>query len=253
MKSFRTKFAIFTIAALISIPTLLASQLPAQSDNQVQGGQKDLVVLIHGLGRSNAAMSGLAEQLEAAGFAVRRVGYSSFSTTPEEMIEEVAEQINDLNITPDQSIHFVGHSLGGLMIRAYLDEHKPEQLGNTVLVGTPNQGTEIADRYKGNHWIEWLMPTALALGTDAQSLPNQLPAPYYPVGIIAGINERENTKELLTGVNDGLVTVESTKLEGMTDFIEVQTGHSMMRYDSQVAEQVVAFLNNGQFDHRVNH
>lgn len=254
MKSFRSKFAVFAVAALISIPTLLASQLPQpESDKRAITSEAEIVVLIHGLGRSNAAMSGLAESLENAGYAVQRVGYSSFNATPEEMIEEVSSQINDCCIDPNRKIHFVGHSLGGLMIRAYLQENTPTQLGNAVLVGTPNKGTEIADRYQGNHWIEWLMPTALALGTDGQSLPNQLSAPYYPVGVIAGVSERQNTREYLTGLNDGLVTVESTKLEGMTDFIQLKTGHSMMRYDDQVADQVVSFLQAGQFDHPATH
>ena len=204
-------------------------------------------MLIHGLGRSNTAMSHLAEQLEDAGYQVYRVGYSSFATTPEEMIAEVTRQINDCCDDPERRIHFVGHSLGGLMIRAYLEDYTPQQLGNTVLVGTPNRGTQVADRYQDNCFIKFLMPAALALGTHDLSLPNQLAAPYYPVGVIAGVKQGDNNEDYLPGLDDGLVPVESTKLDGMTDFVQLEIGHSMMRYDAEVAAQIVTFLQQGKF------
>lgn len=245
MKNYHVyRFALF-LAALLAVPQVFAGQRAQGSD----GNQADIVVLIHGLGRSNTAMSQLAGRLENAGYEVHRVGYSSFYTPTNDMIEEVTRQIDHCCLDPQRKIHFVGHSLGGLMIRAYLQETTPEKLGNSVLLGTPNQGTEIADRYQGNRLIELVMPAALALGTDAKSLPNQLPPPHYPVGVIAGISDKDTDEDYLPGPDDGLVTVESTKLEGMADFIIVHTRHSMMRYDNKVADQVLSFLNAGQFIH----
>lgn len=209
---------------------------------------KETVVLLHGLGRSNTAMWRLAWRLENAGYEVHRVGYRSINTTPDEIIHEVTQQISDCCENSSRTTHFVGHSLGGLLIRSYLQDNQPDNLGRVVFVGTPNNGTSIADHFKGNYLVKLLVPVATALGTDEASLPNQLAPPYYPVGVIAGIYGNDANEAYLPGKDDGLVPVESTKLEGMTDFIEIESGHSMMRYNNQVAAQVIAFLKTGHFD-----
>ena len=241
----RLKTIVLVLAALLAIPPLLANQPSSNTTAE----QAEVVVLIHGLGRSKTAMWRLAGRLEDSGYEVHRIGYSSINTTPQEIIEDVSQQINDCCSDAQRTIHFVGHSLGGLLIRAYLQEVTPPRLGNTVLIGTPNHGTDIADQFQDNCLIELIVPTALALGTDQQSLPNQLQLPYYPVGVIAGVYDSDDNEDYLPGLDDGLVTVESTKLEGMADFVQVETGHSMMRYNKEVAEQVLAFLKNGRFTH----
>ena len=210
--------------------------------------KKEVVVLLHGLGRSNVAMWRLAGRLEDAGYDVQQVGYSSINTTTDEVIAHITKQIHGCCADEKRTVHFVGHSLGGLLIRAYLQENRVPQLGNTVLVGTPNRGTDIADQFRGNCLVELLVPMATALGTDEKSLPNRLPPPYYPVGVIAGVLDSDINDEYLPGRDDGLVPVESTKLEGMRDFIEIETGHSMMRYNEEVARQTIAFLMRGKFD-----
>ena len=204
-------------------------------------------MLLHGLGRSNAAMWLLAARIGNAGYQVEQVGYSSLNKTPEEIIENISKQINDCCTKQSRTVHFVGHSLGGLLIRAYLQKNKVESLGHVVLVGTPNQGTEIVDNMRDNCLMQLLGPTANALGTDDTSLPKQLGPPYYAVGVIAGYYDSDSNDDILPCRDDGLVPVESTKLEGMTDFIEIESGHSMMRYSKNVAKQVIEFLNNGRF------
>lgn len=92
-----------------------------------------------------------------------------------------------------------------------------------------------------------LGPTVKALGTDDKSFPKSLKAPYYPVGIIAGEVKSELNDPVIPGKDDGLVSVEATKIDGMTDFIIIKTGHSRMRYDSAVAEQTIEFIKNGAF------
>ncbi len=213
----------------------------------IEDTNQDIVVLLHGLGRSNAAMWLLAARIRNAGYQVEQVGYSSLNKTPEEIIENISQQINVCCTRHRRTVHFVGHSLGGLLIRAYLQENKLEHLGRVVLVGTPNQGTEIVDNMRDNCLMQLLGPTANALGTDDTSLPKQLEPPYYPVGVIAGYYDSDSNDGILPGRDDGLVPVESTKLEGMTDFIEIESGHSMMRYSKDVAKQVIAFLKNGGF------
>lgn len=236
-----------SLAAVLAL--VIGSVAIADNDSnqaELRDSDKEAVILIHGLGRSNTAMWSLASKLEDAGFYIQRVGYSSFNTTSEEVIADITKQINDCCADHHKPVHFVGHSLGGLLIRAYLKDNKVKNHGNVVMIGTPNHGTDVADRYKSHCLID-LIPIAAALGTDEQSLPNTLPAPDYPVGIIAGISQRGLNEEQLPGLDDGLVSVESTKLEGMSDFTTVFSGHSMLRYNDEVANQTIAFLKNRKF------
>ena len=235
-------FATTLLALLVHSATLASSSL-----DKPEARPEEVVVLLHGLGRNNTAMWRLAGRLEEAGFEVRRVGYSSIKVPPVEMITTVTEQINDCCADEERVVHFVGHSLGGLLIRAYLQDYRPPILGNTVMLGTPNSGTELADHFKDHALIEHLLPAATQLGTGPESLPNTLPLPDYPVGIIAGVVDSEFVEHFLPGPNDGMVPVDSTRMEGMVDFIEIETGHSMMRYDEEVAIQVVHFLNEVRF------
>jgi hypothetical protein len=208
---------------------------------------KEIIVLLHGLGRGTTSMWLLASRLEDAGYYVHRVGYSSLDQRPDEILQDISKQINECCRDHEQPVHFVGHSLGGLMIRAYLQDNEVDNLGRVVLLGTPNNGTEAADHFSDGWLMKILGPTANALGTDDESFPNSLAPPYYPVGIIAGkLNSRLND-QVVPGEDDGLVSIESTKIDGMTDFIVIETGHSMMRYDSEVADQTVAFIKFGAF------
>lgn len=217
-----------------------------EQSHKEANSKQEIIVLLHGLGRSNIAMWRLAGRLEDAGYNVHRVGYSSINTTTKEIIGDITQQITDCCASESRTVHFVGHSLGGLLIRSYLQNNRIDQLGQVVLIGTPNHGTDIADYFKGNCLVELLAPTVSALGTDDKSLPNRLEDPYYPVGVIAGVYDSDN-EDYLPGRDDGLVTVESTKLEGMTDFIVVESGHSLMRYNEEVAKQTISFLNNRVF------
>lgn len=230
---------IATVIAIVSCTTVYTVE-PAPRDREV-------VVLLHGFGRSNSAMWLLGSRLERAGYYVQRVGYTSLRRTPDEILREVSVQIDTCCRDHPRKVHFVGHSLGGLMIRAYLQNNRVSNLGRVVLIGTPNKGTAAADRYHDNWLMKIFGPTARAMGTDEDSFPNSLQKPYYPVGVIAGMHDNAANDSVLPGRDDGLVPVEATKLEGMTDFWVVETGHSMLRYNEEVAGQTVAFLKNGKF------
>ncbi|MCG8042145.1 MAG: alpha/beta fold hydrolase [Candidatus Thiodiazotropha endolucinida] len=208
---------------------------------------KEIVVLLHGLGRNKTSMWLLASRLENAGYYVKRVEYSSLDHDPDEILQDISSQINQCCQKHTHSVHFVGHSLGGLMVRAYLQYNKVDKLGRVVLLGTPNKGTEAADHFSNSWLMEILGPTAKALGTGQNSFPNSLKAPYYPVGIIAGEIKSRLNDPVIPGKDDGLVSIEATKIDGMTDFIIIETGHSSMRYNSEVAEQTIEFIKNGMF------
>jgi hypothetical protein len=242
-----TLLRILGMLLLVSVVRALPAE-PVQEPGGISAGEREMVVLLHGLGRSNTAMWLLARRLENAGFLVERVGYSSLRQSPEEIIAEVSGQIRDCCADHAPRVHFVGHSLGGLVIRAYLQDNPVAHLGRVVLIGTPNQGTPLVDRFQDHCLFELLGPTTGSLGTDGESLPHRLTTPHYPVGVIAGVVDRPLNDSLLPGPDDGLVPVESTKLEGMSDFVVVESGHSALRYDEEVVNQVIAFLRRGKFD-----
>ena len=106
----------------------------------------------------------------------------------------------------------------------------------------------MVDNLRHTWWFQLLGPTARALGTDAHSLPNSIGPPDYPLGVIAGVRSGLDNEALLPGADDGVVAVESTKVEGMADFVVVETGHSAMRYDKAVVRHTLRFLGTGEFD-----
>lgn len=238
----RKVLSLLVAAALVwgIVPTPTAAA-PAAHES------KAIVVLLHGLGRSSSAMWLLARRLENAGFQVERIGYRSLDDPPEEILQVIDEKVTACCIGQSHTVHFVGHSLGGLLIRAYLAEKPVPDLGRVVVIGTPNKGSKLVDTFREDWWFSALGPTARALGTGSESLTAQLPPPSYPLGVIAGRSSAIPNDGLLPGADDGLVSVEQTKVSGMTDFVVIDAGHSMMRYDKDVANQTISFLKTGRF------
>jgi hypothetical protein len=244
------RFLLLVQAFVIGLLLTGCSLQPAQGRADTGGtGAKEHVVLIHGLARGSLSMWLLAHRLERAGYGVTTLDYHSVGETPAAVLAEAFGQIDACCAGGDRTVHFVGHSLGGLVIRAYLASHKVEGLGRVVLIGTPNAGTPLVDHHRDTWWMGIAGATAASLGTGPDSLPRSLPPPTYPVGVIAGATRNGFFSDLIRGEDDGLVPVESTKLPVMTDFVVVDSGHSMMRYDANVARQAIAFLKKGRFDH----
>lgn len=242
------KLNLYLIGILLVVVGIGISSAPeGQDGNGSVVANRETVVLLHGLGRNKAAMWLLAWRIEDAGFDVIRIGYDSLHETPGQILAGVSREIDACCKALSQPVHYVGHSLGGLVIRAYLAEREWRNRGRVVLIGTPNNGTPLVDEYKDTWWMNLAGPTANALGTDPDSFPNSLPEPDYPVGVIAGLREGGFAKALMPGDHDGLVPVESTKVAGMSDFIVVETSHSLMRYNEEVARQTIAFLRKGEF------
>ena len=209
------------------------------------------VVLFHGLGRTRLAMILLEGELRAAGYETYAIGYSSMTLSPEEILADVSAKVTNCCGNDDRPLHFVGHSLGGLMVRALLAAQRPDALGRVVLLGAPNGGSELADADRHGAlttpFLENAGPSARALGTGPQDFAAQLPAPDYEVGVIAGTRGTPLGDQWLPKPNDGLVSVESAKLQGMTDFRVYPVSHWRLRSDPDVAAEVVHFLREGRF------
>ena len=223
----------------------LACALPACAG--AADAQAEVVVLLHGLGRSDRSMRPLADRLGAAGYAVRNLDYPSTELTPEQLTALLERELASCCAAAPR-LHFVTHSLGGVLVRAYLAQHRPANLGRVVMLAPPNHGSELVDSLESSLLRALLGPTAMELGTGAQSLPNRLPPPWFEVGVIAGTRSLSPLGAyVVPGEDDGTVSVASTRLEGMRDFLEVDASHSFIMRDAQVGAQVVEFLRAGHF------
>src|SRR5882757_5777960 len=148
----------------------------------------DGVILLHGISRTSRSLRKMEMVIQAAGFATLNIGYASRRNTLQQLAEDIHPAIQRFADTTEGSIHFVGHSMGGLLTRVYLGRYRPKRLGRVVMLGTPNGGSEIADRLKDFlPYRAWFGPAGQQLGTirDA-ALGVILPPVDYPVGIIAG-------------------------------------------------------------------
>lgn len=148
-------------------------------------------------------------------------------------------------------IHFVTHSLGGILVRSYLARHTIPNLGRVVMLGPPNQGSEVVDQL-GSWWLFRKLngPTGNELGTNKDSTPNQLGPANFCVGIIAGdrlINWINSW--LIPGRDDGKVSVERTQLAGMADQIVIASAHPFLMRNPTAIQQTIHFLRTGQFEH----
>ncbi|MDE0151278.1 MAG: alpha/beta hydrolase [Bdellovibrionales bacterium] len=215
----------------------------------LQAGGEESVIVVHGFARRARSMNQIATAVHQAGYEVRNVDYDSINKNLNDIKEEIYSKFDQYIFeNPGKKIHFIGHSLGGLLVRAYLAENKLDNLGVVILMGTPNKGTQLVNQYEDKWYFSWLGPVIPELGVGNSQFLDALQMPDYTVGVIAGSKPySRRSAKYLEGDHDGLVTVESAKLEGMHDFIEIEVNHSRMKRDPIVIEQVIYFLENSQF------
>lgn len=215
------------------------------------GAPVDYAVLLHGLGRTSRSMRALARALSQR-FRAVNVDYPSRKYPIERLAEHVGNRIHQR--CPDEpgenrKIHFVTHSLGGIVLRYYLKENQLPNLGRVVMLSPPNQGSELVDILRDNILFRIATgPAGQQLGAEPSSIPNVLGPVGFEVGIIAG-NKSLNPifSRLIPGADDGRVSVTRSKVGGMTDFLVVPRHHTLIMNSSQVIEQVIYFLKNGEF------
>lgn len=210
----------------------------------------ECVIFLHGLARTFYSMEKAASTFSDEGFAVANVDYPSRDYPIEELTPLAVEK--GLNACPAGStIHFVTHSLGGILVRYYLENHDIARLGRVVMLAPPNQGSQVVDQLRDFPGFGLLNgPAGSQLGTDGDAVPLNLGPVDYEVGIIAGTATFNPILSLyLPNPDDGKVSVENTKVEGMRDFITLAHSHPFIMQAPDAIEQALAFIKSGQFVH----
>ncbi len=211
----------------------------------------ELIIVAHGLARGDNAMWLMEKRFEDAGYEVCLLDYRSIGQNSESLFAETELQID--NCLNGKRTHFVGHSLGGLVIKNYLNNTrsraKVTHLGEVVFAGTPNRGSEVADALKDHYLMKIGGEIAKSLMTGVDTLGDRLGPSDVPIGIIAGAKSMKLTEQYFSVANDGLVSVDSTRVANMKDFIVLDVSHAAMRYDKDVATQILHFVDKGYFNH----
>jgi len=221
--------------------------------SQAFGAQEE-VILLHGLCRTVRSMAKIESELAAAGFKVRNVDYPSRTASVEKLADDaIGKAVADCKKDGATKIDFVTHSLGGILVRSYLARHEIPSLGRVVMLAPPNQGSEVVDKL-GNWWLFRKIngPAGNELGTGKNSTPNKLGPATFPVGIIAGDRSINWINSLLIpGSDDGKVSIERTKLAGMSDHIVIHATHPFLMRNHDAIRQTIHFLHSGKFDHTI--
>lgn len=197
------------------------------------GGGEEMVVLLHGLGRTRLSMVPLEWALEREGYRVLNLGYSSYTTGISGLGAALALRIDSAVAEHRPArVHLVGHSLGTVLTRWILANRRPERVGRVVMLAPPNRGSASADRFAP--WLGWLLRPLPELVTDSSGTARGLGA---PLGVDVGI---------VAGEFDGKVSLAETELPG-AERVVVPASHTFLMARPDVQRLVVRFLREGTF------
>ena len=215
-------------------------------------GAVDCVILLHGLIRTAASMEPMQEALADAGFETVNVDYPSRDYPIEQLAPLAIEEglAGCRAIEGAETVHFVTHSLGGILVRQYLSEKGIPELGRVVMLAPPNQGSKAADELREVPGFSWVHgPAGEQLGKGEGSVPLSLGPANFELGVIAGTGSIDPIgSAVLDDPDDGKVSVEDTRVEGMDDFVVVSHSHAMIMRMPRTIELTIRFLKTGNFE-----
>lgn len=243
-------FIFLTLPSLFLMGCQLArGPMPSFDESANLSGNQEQVVLLHGMWRDANAMKQIEHFFIDNGYKVSSLSYPSNDHDVETLVENFLHpQIQEIQANHQGKIHFVTHSMGGILVRYYLKNYEID-VGRVVMIAPPNHGSELTDVFEDSKWVTNLTgPAGSQLSTAEDSWVNRLGAVDFELGVVAGnYNTNWITAWLLPGQDDGVVTIENTKVEGMKDFLVVPEKHYKMRRAKIVMQQAAYFLKNGNF------
>jgi len=236
-----------SIASKVSVATELNHSITNR-----ENGSTECVILLHGLARTMKSMEKLASELSQNSYFVVNTDYPSRKHEIEYLsmtyIPPAIAQCQNAHAKP---IHFVTHSMGGILVRDYLKKNTIKELGKVVMLSPPNEGSEVVDKLKKMPGFAAINgPAGQQLGTDSNSVPVRLGPVYFSLGIITG-NRTINPllSMLIPGDDDGKVSIKRARVKGMNDFVIMPHSHSFIMSQDAVILQTISFLQTGAFKH----
>ena len=242
------------IGAWIGMAMILAATGAQAMAAETENG-RETVVILHGIARTGASMAPMDRALRAAGYETVVVTYPS----QKQDLQGIAATLRAGALSEEfwrsvGRVHFVTHSMGGLVARRYLADYRDavpaEKLGRVVMLAPPNGGSEVADLLHRLPPYRWYYGPAGQELTTAARRRDAVP-PHYETGIIAGTKEWTYIVAafVVPGPSDGRVSIENTKWEGMKDHIALPATHTFIMDSAAAQRQAVHFIREGKFDH----
>ncbi len=203
------------------------------------------VIALHGILRSSKSWNDLRSVLEPDGYHVVAIDYPSTQRSIPEFADQLQQVIASLEGI--DTIHFVVHSMGGLVVRRWCQSYSDPRVGRLVMIGTPNAGAEIATMLQKNLLFRAIYgPAGQELVAEANNFIGTLPVPQFEFAVIAGAKgSPDGFNPLITGDDDGVVTVESARLPGAADYLSVPCLHSFQCSNAEVMAATRRFLKTG--------
>ncbi len=237
---------------IVCMGGFIFSMIPTRSkESPSSKGKERWVILVHGVLRSASSMSKIQNALREKGYHTHSFGYNSRKETIKSISQRLHRDITNIMKQNVESVSFVTHSFGTLIVRHYLANHELKKKGRFVMIAPPNKGSQWARILSRLSLYNWALGVAGEKVQDVEkSIPKIMAPPPLEFGVISGGSKtRFGINPLLPGDDDGTVTVEETKLEGMKDFIQIRGQHSLLLVQKSVIDNVIAFLEEGKFLH----
>ena len=245
----RKRLPLLFAGALLGAVVTFAGGLVSRPANESPAPDDAPVIVAHGLGRTTASMAILANRLEEAGFRVVRFGYPSRTEPIEALVDRLRDAVAQCCGDDPRRVHFVTHSMGGVLVRGYLSERPEPHEGRVVMLSPPNQGSEIVDAFADSPLLRsFLGPAGSRLGTAPDGIAGQFGPIRFSLGIITGnLSLNPIGSWLIPGPDDGTVGVDRAKVEGASAFLVLPATHTFIMNRRDVAEEVAHFLRHGRF------
>jgi len=242
-------YACQIIVALLFHGHLICAH-PGQGNQPVLGDSTQWVILLHGLARTKSSMTKMENHLKRAGYSVLNLGYPSRDKTIQHLVKDhLVPAIHQCLLQGAQKIHFVTHSMGGILVRYFLKKNRLNELGHVVMLSPPNAGSEVVDTFKSFFIFKWLNgPSGQQLGTTPDALPIVLGEVNFHPGIITGDRSINLILSwIIPGPDDGKVSVARAKVKGMADFRVIHATHPFIMKNASAISLTLHFLKHGCF------